>query len=636
MEIKKKLCGFLIIIMVSTIIACNGTSTDTTELITTEDTSITTEEITTSGTGVWVDGQVVYSAYDISRFGSATPSGVANYDFESDTAVIWNVDASLDNYGGVQTPALTLDFSKAVYFQMEVVSSFTQYIVKLAVEGESEYYYVLSDDNNTGVISVNIVNAMLSEKYETKNTQPDPGYRDGWVHDGEVKRCSFHILAKGPDGEQQTAELVVKSIAIYNNQPAVDSLNIISSAITDNKIEVLKGANSVNLQAEVNPSPEINQDVIWESSNLEVATVDEAGNVNFIGVGKASIKARSFIDQSKEASIEVNVLSGYEDSEQLKDKLDTLTYGGSTFDSDIFNDLFNTSWDDQMTQLTTTATMTALDSLYLSEYILIENFFDESNLSHVNEANANKSANTAYQSISLTGVTDATIYQSLDGKLSKVEHTSTLDLAYAEYTDEWNQIPTYTLKAIIVANDGTVKKLNIIVLASTLLENYSASDLLDSDKWIIPDRTKLASDPIINALSPASLLAVENGTSLKQNKYVESKYSFGGIVSDVITLDSLNEVVFELDVASLNQMNDYVKTMWDIRIIYYQANGTTVVNSNPLKIQTGYTTGTNLITFIPTYLNFRIYLVVNGSDIGAQFSDATMVINSLKVYQKNQ
>jgi len=159
---------------------------------------------------------------------------------------------------------------------------------------------------------------------------------------------------------------------------------------------------------------------------------------------------------------------------------------------------------------------------------------------------------------------------------------------------------------------------------------------LDSDKWIIPDRTKLASDPIINALSPASLLAVENGTSLKQNKYVESKYCFGGIVSDVITLDSLNEVVFELDVASLNQMNDYVKTMWDIRIIYYQANGTTVVNSNPLKIQTGYTTGTNLITFIPTYLNFRIYLVVNGSDIGAQFSDATMVINSLKVYQKNQ
>jgi hypothetical protein len=29
---------------------------------------------------------------------------------------------------------------------MEVISSYSQYIVKLAVEGEIEYYYVLSDE----------------------------------------------------------------------------------------------------------------------------------------------------------------------------------------------------------------------------------------------------------------------------------------------------------------------------------------------------------------------------------------------------------------------------------------------------------------------------------------------------------
>ena len=37
------------------------------------------------------------------------------------------------------------------------------------------------------------------------------------------------------------------------------------------------------------------------------------------------------------------------------------------------------------------------------------------------------------------------------------------------------------------------------------------------------------------------------------------------------------------------------------------------------------------ITFNPNYNYFRIYLVVNGSDIGEQFSDATMKIGSLKI-----
>ena len=43
----------------------------------------------------------------------------------------WNIDASLDNYGGVQTPVLNLDFSKAVIFEMNALSAYSQYIVKL-------------------------------------------------------------------------------------------------------------------------------------------------------------------------------------------------------------------------------------------------------------------------------------------------------------------------------------------------------------------------------------------------------------------------------------------------------------------------------------------------------------------------
>ncbi|MFA6781493.1 MAG: hypothetical protein WCR77_04860, partial [Bacilli bacterium] len=81
---------------------------------------------------LWNGESIVYSAENISQFGSATPSGVANYDEENNQAVIWNTDASLDNYGGVQTPMLSLDFSKAVIFEMDVISCYSQYVIKLA------------------------------------------------------------------------------------------------------------------------------------------------------------------------------------------------------------------------------------------------------------------------------------------------------------------------------------------------------------------------------------------------------------------------------------------------------------------------------------------------------------------------
>ena len=43
----------------------------------------------------------------------ATPAGVANYIENEDYVQIWNIDASLDNYGGVQTPVLNLDFKSS-------------------------------------------------------------------------------------------------------------------------------------------------------------------------------------------------------------------------------------------------------------------------------------------------------------------------------------------------------------------------------------------------------------------------------------------------------------------------------------------------------------------------------------------
>ncbi len=217
MNLRRRLPRLFVLLLVLAFLGGCG-------IATTQPATLTTEPVG------WDGESIVYDATAIARFGSGTPAGTAHRDETNDTAIIWNIDASLDNYGGIQTPMLSLDFSKAVIFRMEVVECFTQYIVKLAVEGESEYFYVLSDSGASGVISINVVDAMLSDKYRTKNTQPDPGYADGWKYDGEVKNCTFHILAKGPDGEKQTAELIVKSIAVYNDQTAVTGVSILSAA----------------------------------------------------------------------------------------------------------------------------------------------------------------------------------------------------------------------------------------------------------------------------------------------------------------------------------------------------------------------------------------------------------------------
>ncbi|MFA5290498.1 MAG: hypothetical protein WC351_05595, partial [Candidatus Izemoplasmatales bacterium] len=165
------------------------TTTQLPPVTTTQLPSLTTTRSTTTTQPtfpVWNTESIHYEAAHIRMFGSGTPAGTVHYDSLNDLAVIWNIDASLDNYGGVQTPMLALDFSQAVIFQMEVVDVYMQYIVKLAVQGESEYYYVLSDEPTTGLVSINVVDAMLSDKYRIRNTQPDPGYQSGWKYAGQT------------------------------------------------------------------------------------------------------------------------------------------------------------------------------------------------------------------------------------------------------------------------------------------------------------------------------------------------------------------------------------------------------------------------------------------------------------------
>ena len=563
----------------------------------------------------------VYTASDIGKFGSGTPAGVANYNEEDDTVSIWNIDASLDNYGGIQTPSMELDFSKAVIFQMEVVSCYTQYIVKLSVAGEKEYYYVLSDEGTTGLISVNVVDAMLCDKYREKNTQPDPGYATGWKYDGQKKNCTFHILAKGPSGEQQTAEVVVKSIAVYNDREAVTGVSIFGAE----NLTAKKDSAPVQLSAVIAPQSVEDKSILWSSADESVATVSDSGLVNFAGVGRTTITATSKIDQSKQATAEVRVLSGYETQSEFKTALSSL--GES--DTEKFTDLFLTEWDDMYAELSVTQ-KSALETDYENGELYIENYFDGEDDAMKSEAASSAEGNYAVTKVQLSGASGAMVYTLADGKVEKSVYSDGISLRYAAKNGtSYEKAGTYTEYVIVEYADGTMKKFRADVAAVTAVERYEAEDFADASKWTIPDRSKQSEDSVVHALSPASV-RIENGVAvIKQNKYAESAFCFGGIVSNVLSVEKGDTVQVVLDVEELNRKSDYVKTMWEIKIIYYE-NGK-AVSVNPFTVESGNETGKFTINFTAQYAQFCFYLVVNGSDIGEQFPDAQMKIGPMKI-----
>jgi len=578
----------------------------------------------------WDGNSITYTASDIRSFGSGTPRGTVNYDNADDVAVIWNIDSSLDNYGGVQTPMLSLDFSKAVIFEMDVVDVYTEYIVKLSVEGENEYYYVLSDEGETGTVSVNVVDAMLSDKYRTRMTQPDPGYATGWKYAGETKNCAFHILAKGPSGEQQTAELKIRSISIYNDKQPITSVEILSNSIEDNVLRALKGTTGETLSANVYPVEDDNQSVLWRSADPNVVSVSPDGSLTFHAVGNTEIYAISSVDQSKRAVLPVVSLSGYENPADLSEALNDIAYDGSSADLALFDDLFRTTWGDDILQPISMGERQALSLRGDSGNYVVENAFERTDATMVNQATNDRVNDGAFVPFQFDAIDTATIYRNINGYLYQETYDGTLAVRYADFDGSFRKTATYRETGILKLPDGTLRKYAIEVLDVTRLGSYGPADFLDESKWITPDRTRQDEDATIHALSPASVSIDGDLARIRQDKYPEAKYMFGGLVSEAYNVGPDDQVEIVLDVAALTRMNDFVITMWEVKILYYDANGT-VINSNPIKIDSGNTTGVHVVRFDPAYDNFRIYLVVNGSDIGAQFEDARIDIRSFKI-----
>lgn len=576
----------------------------------------------------WDGESITWTAEHISRFGSGTPTGFAQHDTASDTAVIWNTDTSLDNFGGIQTPMITVDFSQALIFEMEVVSAYTEYIVKMAVQGELEHFYVLSDSGETGVISVNVVDAMLSDKYRQRNTQPDPGYQHGWHYANQTRNVSFHILPKGPSGEQQTAELVLRNISIYNNLEPITHIEVSGAPLVNGNVEALIGTVIEPLTAEVFPLSG-NQAVQWRSSDPDVATVDDTGRITFTGVGRTTVTIRSQIDQSKQTAIEVRTLSGYESPSALKEALNALDGTEPDF-IERFMTLHKTEWAEAIHMSFELPLGQAFASRLHDDRLIVENYFDKQDGQHLDEVLMLAENGQATIQLPFSQSGSAIAHRLIDGVLVRESVEDTLNIVYAIEQDAWQKRASIVEYGLLEFADGTVKKYTIEILDTTLLIDHGPEDLASA--WIIPDRTRQLEDPVIHALSPASIQIENNLAIIRQNKYPEALYHFGGLVSPLQEVTS-GEVEIQIDIQAINRMNEFVRTMWEIRIIYYEADGSTAISRHPIKVADGNTPGLHTVRFNPAHANFRLYLVVNGSDIGGQFPDAEIQVSQLKMYR---
>ncbi|MCF7932141.1 MAG: Ig-like domain-containing protein [Acholeplasmataceae bacterium] len=581
----------------------------------------------------WDGEKITYLPEDIQMLNASIPQGYAIINPENDqSAIIKSLSPELDNYGGVSTGVLTLDFNYAVIFRMDVVSAYTQYIVKLFVEGESEAFYVLSDQGTPGVVSVNVVDAMLSAKYREKDTQPDPGYATGFKYDGMIKNCYFYIMPKGPDGEQRTAELVVSSISITNYKtPAITGVTLSSPLMSDGTISKLKGTEGVNLNATVVPEGVQDTAVTWMTSNPEVATVNESGFVSFVGVGEAIISAVSVIDQSKTGQVRINVLSGFENKEDLIDELNGIDFTQGRVQSSLtnFDDLYKTTWTEAsiiqaLRPDPVTSIAHALRIFTESSGLMIENRFNPELLGHVDEALANQVGDQAMASVELAGRNEhfgtrsaATIYRKIGGFIFKEALTAssklTVDLTYAQVNGTtWSRPNAYDEETIVVFDDGTVTKYKIAIKNVTVIADYDATDFLNPALWADGDTLVLAPGSVRDNGDGTVTIREENPTA----------YPYGGIVSNLFENLEDRQMEVTIEVTGLNPE----RVLWNVRLIYYN-NGSRV--GNPLTLEASNDTGRFMLGFVPAFDQLRLYLIANGSDISEIAPGAEIKIRTL-------
>jgi uncharacterized protein YjdB len=168
-----------------------------------------------------------------------------------------------------------------------------------------------------------------------------------------------------------TANIIVTTVS--GNKSATctvtvqeDNVAVISVTLDKTTLTLTQGGAAAVLKATVNPSGATNKNVTWNSSNVNVATVDSSGAVTPIGVGTAAITVKT-ADGNKTASCSVVV-----NTAQVTEKT-VYTLSELMDDEDAFNDILGKFTLDELKVVTPKAYILEIkmiqnDSLKVSQF----------------------------------------------------------------------------------------------------------------------------------------------------------------------------------------------------------------------------------------------------------------------------
>lgn len=126
------------------------------------------------------------------------------------------------------------------------------------------------------------------------------------TNSGVFATIKLKILNNAEFGDYPIKVIDNKGITDGNLNEIKDVTNYVDGQITvkniyvpvvgieiSEKVKVLKVGETINLTASVLPESASNKSIVWESSNLNIVTVNENGNVKALSEGEAEIKVKS-------------------------------------------------------------------------------------------------------------------------------------------------------------------------------------------------------------------------------------------------------------------------------------------------------------------------------------------------------
>ncbi|MCI7356985.1 MAG: Ig-like domain-containing protein [Parabacteroides sp.] len=188
---------------------------------------------------------------------------------------------------------------------------------------------------NTATFSV----AATGEKLLSYQWQRSTDNGQSWTDISEAKAATYTTVATTTDMSGTQYRCVVSNSAGSVTSNAVTlTVNAATVSVTGVTLEPtslsLFTGDTAPLTATVQPSDATNQNVTWESSNTEVATVDANGKVTAVGEGNATITVTT-VDGSKTATCIVTVTVPVTGVKLNKETLELFTDGSETLTATV-------------------------------------------------------------------------------------------------------------------------------------------------------------------------------------------------------------------------------------------------------------------------------------------------------------